>query len=196
MDGKDELREALRRRRADEESASQAQTQLDQKREAYEHDEETTRDRLHEAATAAVKAILRKGQPEPIEFGPTATGLSRLFGRDNHVGGWRVRLSHQHDFVLRPNGTLIPWSTTPPSASLQGIKLADWVDWQLREVRIDPNGEGVPIDVFSQAFQRDDLVGTGGNALNEERLRQRLNRTRDSVLSVLADMLRSAEVDV
>jgi hypothetical protein len=196
MDGRDELRAALQRRRAEDKSASREQSELDQKREAYERDEEEARDHLRAAATAATEAIISAGQPGFIEFGPKPTGPSRLFGADNRVEGWRVSLGPGDDSVLRPDGTLIPWGTTPPSTSNRGLKLTTWVDWKLRDVRTDPNGEGVPINLFSEAFQRDDRVGARGNILREESLRQRLNHTRGLVLSVLADILQSAEVDV
>jgi hypothetical protein len=107
VDGRDELRAALKSRQDADDATAQRQQELDAARQAFERDEEAIKKRLYDAASAMLEALVKSGTAMDIPIGEKPYGLLRLFRSQMHVQGWEVELPGAEGKVLCTDGRFV-----------------------------------------------------------------------------------------
>lgn len=179
MDPRDELREALEHRRAEDERAERQTEELERQRRAFEAAENEVRQRLYEV-TDVFLAAMAELPTERILVMPRGPGLIGLLKGSEYVVGWQLEMPLSR--VLCPDGTLVrPGRRTRTSAyPPEYSTLHAWADGELHDIRGD-SGEP-PKDYMQAAFVQ-------GDARSRQTLQIRLSRVQESVTDTLADLL-------
>ena len=191
MNGRDELRALVQRRRDEDETLAREQAQLDRARVVYEEEESRTRERLHDAGAAMLSALDRSGTATEFPVGKKPRGLIGLFRSQGLVDGWSLELPITGSRIVCSDGTLVH---VPPrgDADPEYSSLNEWIDRHIASTRYKLE-DGGAINLFAAVFRAPAPGGLGAADVAE--LRIRLGRMADKLNNGFADILHQRGIE-
>jgi hypothetical protein len=178
MDGRDELRAEVNRRREAADAANQAKNWAAEDRAKYEREVQEVKARLYEAAQLTIQALTDSAEnPINVEVEPKPSGIAGLFGQPVHVDGWKVRWG-QDEAIVCPDGTLFISRASPFQLGYSRTSFWEVIDKHLAEVgTYSQEGRG---SLFERAFSGKDNEGAAAS------LRSELDRARSGLIQLLS----------